>query len=107
MICSLVASGPNSADMRPRRITTTMRCDAQALADLRCGVDDSHPCLARSASSLKTSALAPMSMPRLGSSRRRTSGSVASILPMTTFCWLPPESEPIGAPPPSVLMAPC
>ena len=43
-------------------------------------------------------------MPRLGSSSRTTVGLVASILPMTTFCWLPPESEPIIAPPPSVLM---
>ena len=60
--------------------------------------------MAPSASSLNTSALAPMSMPRLGSSSRTTDGLVASILPMTTFCWLPPESEPIIAPPPSVLM---
>ena len=39
-----------------------------------------------------TSTLAPMSMPRVGSSRIRTRGSVASHLPSTTFCWLPPES---------------
>ena len=45
-----------------------------------------------------------MSMPRDGSSSRTTLGRVASILPITTFCWLPPESEPIIAPPPSVLM---
>ena len=41
----------------------------------------------------KTSALAPTSMPRLGSSISSTLGSVISALPMTTFCWLPPDSE--------------
>ncbi len=39
-----------------------------------------------------TSTLAPISMPRVGSSRMRTCGSVASHLAMTTFCWLPPDS---------------
>ena len=39
-----------------------------------------------------------MSMPRLGSSSRIDLGiRSTSILPMTTFCWLPPDSEPIGA----------
>ncbi len=31
-------------------------------------------------------------MPRVGSSRSSTRGPVASHLPITTFCWLPPES---------------
>ena len=31
-------------------------------------------------------------MPRVGSSSNRTRGCVASHLPMTTFCWLPPDS---------------
>ena len=44
----------------------------------------------------KTSAFAPMSMPRLGSSMSRTFGSVSSALPITTFCWFPPESEETG-----------
>ena len=30
-------------------------------------------------------------MPRVGSSKSRTSGSVKSHLPRITFCWLPPE----------------
>ena len=38
-----------------------------------------------------TSTLAPMSMPRVGSSRMRTVGFDASHLASTTFCWLPPE----------------
>ena len=45
----------------------------------------------------KMSALAPMSTPREGSSSRRSRGCVSSALPITTFCWLPPLSEPIGA----------
>ena len=40
-----------------------------------------------------TSALAPTSMPRLGSSISSTFGSVISALPITTFCWLPPDSD--------------
>ena len=44
-----------------------------------------------------------MSMPRDGSSNRMARGRVASILPITTFCWLPPDSDPMGAPPPDVL----
>jgi hypothetical protein len=40
-----------------------------------------------------TSALAPTSMPRLGSSISRTFGLVISALPITTFCWLPPDIE--------------
>ena len=34
---------------------------------------------------------APTSMPRVGSSRSRTSGCVSSQRPRMTFCWLPPE----------------
>ncbi|MOA35873.1 hypothetical protein D3C78_1573610 [compost metagenome] len=43
-----------------------------------------------------TAALEPMSMPLVGSSRMMTLGWVASHLPITTFCWLPPESVPTG-----------
>ena len=38
--------------------------------------------------------LEPMSTPRVGSSRRRTFGSVSSHFASTTFCWFPPESVP-------------
>ena len=38
-----------------------------------------------------TSALAPTSMPRVGSSRMRTLGLSASHLASATFCWLPPD----------------
>ena len=42
------------------------------------------------------SACAPTSMPRVGSSRMSSRGSVASQRASSTFCWLPPESRPIG-----------
>ena len=44
-----------------------------------------------------TSAFVPTSMPRVGSSMIRTFGPVASHLPSTTFCWLPPERNPTGS----------
>ena len=31
-------------------------------------------------------------MPRVGSSKMKMSASLSTHLPMTTFCWLPPES---------------
>ncbi len=37
------------------------------------------------------SALAPTSMPRVGSSRIRIFGPVISQRPISTFCWLPPD----------------
>ena len=43
-----------------------------------------------------TSALAPTSMPRVGSSRISTAGCVLSHLLSITFCWLPPESLATG-----------
>ena len=39
------------------------------------------------------SPLAPTSMPRVGSSRIRMSGFIASQRASSTFCWLPPESS--------------
>ena len=41
-----------------------------------------------------TSAFVPTSMPRVGSSTISSFGPVASHLPSTTFCWLPPDSVP-------------
>ena len=51
-----------------------------------------------------TSALAPMSMPRVGSSRSRTFGSTHSIRAINTFCWLPPDSWEMFWRPPDVLI---
>ena len=38
-------------------------------------------------------AFAPTSMPRVGSSKIRTPGWIASHLASTTFCWLPPDRK--------------
>ena len=45
----------------------------------------------------KICCLACTSMPRLGSSKNITFGAVLSQLPMTIFCWLPPESDDTGS----------
>ena len=47
-----------------------------------------------SKSRLCTSTLAPMSMPRVGSSTISIFGRSASQRASTTFCWLPPERLP-------------
>ena len=39
------------------------------------------------------SAMAPTSTPRVGSSKMIRRGCCTSPLPITTFCWLPPESS--------------
>lgn len=52
------------------------------------------PSPASSSMSPWTSALAPTSMPRVGSSSSRTRGSRQSQRARSTFCWLPPESSP-------------
>ncbi len=44
--------------------------------------------------SRRISAWAPTSMPRVGSSRIRKRGFIASQRASTTFCWLPPERSP-------------
>ena len=50
------------------------------------------------------SCLAATSMPRVGSSRISRRGSVASQRASIAFCWLPPESRPIGVSTLAVLM---
>ena len=52
------------------------------------------PSLTRRFMTLYTSILAPTSIPRVGSSKMKISASVLIHLPMTTFCWLPPDSCP-------------
>ncbi|MNZ93040.1 hypothetical protein D3C78_1120940 [compost metagenome] len=46
--------------------------------------------------SAKRSAFAPRSMPLVGSSSSSSFGAVASQREMKIFCWLPPDSVPIG-----------
>ena len=58
------------------------------------GNNEHSPCRAQRdpGRSVMISALEPMSTPAVGSSRMKMSGSVFNHLPMTTFCWFPPES---------------
>ena len=65
------------------------------------------PSCARRPISAWISALAPTSMPRVGSSMIRMRGSVSSHLPSTTFCWLPPESWPTTCSGPRARMPSC
>ena len=58
-----------------------------------------------------TSAFAPTSTPRVGSSRMRTLGSSSSHFASSTFCWLPPDRLATGAddrrrPDPQTLLVP-
>ena len=55
------------------------------------------PWLDSSATLRWMSALAPTSIPRVGSSRMISSGAVASQRASSTFCWLPPERVPTRA----------
>ncbi|MNY69468.1 hypothetical protein D3C86_2074140 [compost metagenome] len=50
------------------------------------------------------SCLAATSMPRVGSSRIKRRGSMAIQRARMAFCWLPPESRPMGLSTLSVLM---
>ena len=54
------------------------------------------PSCASSSMRAWTSALAPTSMPRVGSSRMSTLGLSASHLASATFCWLPPDRRLTG-----------
>ena len=51
------------------------------------------PSAARSETIRCTSAFAATSIPRVGSSRIRIRGRVASHFAITTFCWLPPDKS--------------
>ena len=62
------------------------------------------PRAARSRTSAMISAFEPMSTPPVGSSSTKMSGSALSHLPITTFCWLPPESVRTAASREAVLM---
>ena len=63
------------------------------------------PSAARSRIRRWISPRAPMSTPRVGSSRISTFGARASQRPITTFCWLPPLSRPTGVSMPCALIA--
>lgn len=54
------------------------------------------PCAHSASTRSMMSNFAATSMPRVGSSRISSFGSVASQRASSTFCWLPPDSSPIG-----------
>ena len=88
----VASSRLNSATSRPWRMTRMRslipRTSGSSLEIIRMP----SPCWASSLRSRWISALAPTSTPRVGSSTISSLGLLASHLPTTTFCWLPPES---------------
>ena len=97
MIRSWSRSAPAKTPIwRPSRITRT-----RSLIASTSGRSDeirmmATPARASSPISSCTSALAPTSMPRVGSSRISTVGCTSSHLASITFCWLPPDRLPTG-----------
>ena len=90
--CWVASARLNSATRRLLRITRMRslmpRTSGSSLEIMRMP----RPCCASSLSRRWISALAPTSTPRVGSSTMSILGLLASHLPTTTFCWLPPES---------------
>ena len=77
----------------PARMTTIRSVEAEQLGELGGDHEDGDAGLRPAPRSAgRSRALAPTSMPRVGSSRIRMRGSRASQRASTTFCWLPPES---------------
>src|SRR5699024_9692447 len=98
MIVSLErsSSAVSSASLR-RSFSTTIRSLRRTTSSSSEEMNTTAtPSSVREMTSSMISVLAPMSMPRVGSSRISTSGWVASQRPSSTFCWLPPERLLIG-----------
>ena len=79
--------------MRPRAMTIRRVLAPRASANSEVAKRTPTPVPATAAMVEKMSDLAPMSMPRVGSSMSSMRGAVMSALAMTTFCWLPPDRE--------------
>ena len=79
-----------SAVIRPSQTTRTRSAMPSTSGSSLEIIRIAMPWPASSDSRRCTSDLVPTSMPRVGSSMISRSGSVASHLAMTTFCWLPP-----------------
>ena len=80
----------------PSRRTTTRSQARTTSSGSEEIISTASPCSDSSEISPWTSAFAPTSMPRVGSSRMRIFGSVHRQRASSTFCWLPPESSPTG-----------
>ena len=97
------STGASAAARRPARPTRgpggTRRPGRTAPASSSMSVEQMStgaPAAAVERISACISSLAPTSTPRVGSSSRNTDGCASSHLANTTFCWLPPDSEPAG-----------
>src|SRR6185369_16851044 len=88
-VASLRSNWPT---MRPPRITSTRSLMPRTSGSSLEIISTASPWPASRLIKAWISALAPTSMPRVGSSMMRTRGSVATHFASTTFCWLPPES---------------
>ena len=80
----------NSPTMRPFRMTRIRSLIPMISGRSEEMSSTAMPFPASASIFCRTSAFAPTSMPRVGSSRISSEGSVLSHLPSTTFCWFPP-----------------
>src|SRR5829696_1386140 len=95
MMLSSVASARDSSPVRrPSCMTSTRSAMPSTSGSSLEIISTATPWPASSDISRCTSALVPTSIPRVGSSTISSFGPVASHLPSTTFCWLPPDSVP-------------
>src|SRR3954452_1156802 len=95
---SSASSRASSRTSRPSCMTSTRSAMPRTSGSSLEIISTARPWAASSDMSRWTSAFVPTSMPRVGSSMISTFGDVASHLPRTTFCWLPPERTPTGSP---------
>jgi len=73
----------------------TMRSHKAVSSDISVDLNKiPFPSAAISLTKRKSSTLAPISTPRVGSSSKTRPGLISSHFPITTFCWLPPERFP-------------
>ncbi len=96
------APAPNSAAMRPSKITR-MRSESDRTSSSSSETRRIARPSSRSVMSRRwTYSMAPTSRPRVGCEATSTAGSRETSRAMMTFCWLPPESDAAGAfgPPP-------
>ena len=104
MDCCEMSAPRSSATFRPSRSTTTRELPSTSSSSSDEIISTPSPVPASSLISAWISALAPMSMPRVGSSRMSSAGFMHSQRASSTFCWLPPDSSRIFCSAPVALM---
>ena len=93
MRSSLISSPRSVPTTAPSRSTSTRSAPSTTSSSSEEMSRTPSPCAASSSMSAWISALAPTSMPRVGSSSSSTFGCRQSIRASSTFCWLPPDSS--------------